>query len=198
MDDKALFPGDRIVLSGSMDCLGNWDAMIELSPSPTSPAIWSVTVDMPLNMMDSYLSGLFEYKYYIESARDGRISEGQQTGGYYQIDGRRETKMRRNLFHSFRPNYSHARFRGWSAPAPVLSIEEYVSYYIKRLNTHDVRSADFLSIFDDLMDCIPGGHRGVIEGMLNDYLSLPVRILSICNYADKFYIYYYCLGRTFR
>jgi hypothetical protein len=166
VDEKFLQPGDRVVLMGNLDCLGGWDRIIELNPDPFHPDVWSIAVEMPFCLADSSLTGIFHYKYFIESARDGRVAEGQ-----YE---RTETKMRRNLFHAFRPNYNISRFRGATFPSTAVTIEKFVSFCIGRLKRREITTQQMMTSFDEIMDCLPGGYRAMIEAIFNDFLAEPV------------------------
>ena len=182
VDEKFLQPGDRVVLMGNLDCLGGWDRAIELAPDPFYPDVWSVAVEMPFSLADSNLIGIFHYKYFIESARDGRVAEGQ-----YE---RTETKMRRNLFHSFRPNYNISRFRGATFPSTAITIEKFVTYCVGRLKRREITTQQMMASYDEIMDCLPGGYRAMIETIFNDFLGERVRnharfkLFSINPYFD--------------
>lgn len=158
-----MLPGDRVLMTGSLDCMGRWEQSIELTQSTINRNIWTVELEMPLNMSDTSLLGIFHYKYEIESARDGRISEGQFE--------RSETKMRKHFFHFFRPNYSHSRFRMLQPVSPVHTFEQFLSEILIKLKRNDFSLRKFMRMYMDLMECLPHVQRAVLEHYFNTFLE---------------------------
>lgn len=163
VDTKMLQAGDRIVLCGSLKCMGLWVDPVELEPSDIDGTLWSRSLEVPLNMADTSTAGIMHFKYEIESIRDGRILEGQ----YERI----ETRMRRSYFHIFRPNYTHQRFRGCAHPSNAIAAEKYIDERLVRLRRGDFTFMKFMETYKDIMECIPNIQRAVIEGLFNEFLD---------------------------
>jgi hypothetical protein len=78
--------------------------------------------------------------------------------------------MRHSYFHTFRPNFTHPRFRGAAMP-PAAALERFVAERLVRLRRGDLPPRAFLEAYRDLNECIPAGQRVVIEKLFNNFLD---------------------------
>lgn len=145
--------------------MGMWAAPVEMRQSDIDRTLWLCTLDVPLNMADSSMAGIMHYKYEIVSLNEGRISEGPTE--------RTETKMKRNYFHTFRPNYSHTRFRGSTHILKEVAVEKFIAELLAQLRQRDMTFMWYMDSYRDLMDCIPNVQRGTVENAFDDFLGLP-------------------------
>ena len=143
--------------------MGKWVEPVEMEPSDLDGSLWSVSFETPLNMADTSMMGIMHYKYEIQTLEGERIPEGQ-----YE---RSETRMRKSFFHTFRPNFTHLRFRGIQHQPNATAIEKFVIERLTRVRRGDFTPRKFLESYGELMDCIPSGQRVLIENLFNDYLN---------------------------
>ena len=155
--------GERVVLSGSLECMGQWVQPVPLEQSDIDGSIWSCTLEVPLNMADTSMAGIMHYRYEIASPHEDRIAEGQYP--------RSETKIRRDFFHVFRPNYD-ARFRGLKQLSNTAAVERFLKERFTRLRRGDLGLMKFMGSFRDMIECIPNVNRGDVEIAFNQNLDV--------------------------
>ena len=102
VDPRALEQNDHVCIRGNLDVFGAWGPGIVMTPEVGNSCIWSAEVTMPFTMLEACPSGMFQFKYTIESGRgNDPIWEGQTN--------RSEKTLMDNFYHTFRSDYTSQR-----------------------------------------------------------------------------------------
>lgn len=163
IDPRAVMEGDRVVIVGNLAEMSAWGEGIEMIPDPFNPMVFSVTIDMPFDMRDSNTYGMFQFRFDIISPTEGVISEGQ--------NARMESRMRRQFYYNFRPNYRFNRFKGLSPLGSKQMFETFLQTELDHLRTSQITVTEFLPRYSDIVGCTSGCYRGYAEDVFDDFIK---------------------------
>jgi hypothetical protein len=99
--------GERVAMRINCHGLGNMEDGIHMTQSASNPAIWTVTLQLPMEFNETCCTGIFQVNYTIEDSAVYHMEFG----------GRRsEDTMVPNYYHVLKPHAADARYQGVSYP----------------------------------------------------------------------------------
>ena len=101
VDESILEEGDRVTLRGDLEELGDGGPGVPMVQAEDDPAVWSVEVELPIGMTETHYSGMFDYRFAIETASGATIEEGSI--------GKSAKAMYTHFYHNCRTNWREPR-----------------------------------------------------------------------------------------
>ena len=146
VDPRVLEDGDMVTLHGSVPVMGEWAEGVVGIPmirEESDPFIWSAEVELPFNMTESHITGMFEWKFVIVS---GNGADKCEEGG----KKRREKKMLSNFFGTFNAAKGNRRFKGWNDRGNKKDVVQYTHWLFGKLVEGSITPKVFVEMFDEL------------------------------------------------
>ena len=86
-----------MTLRGDLEELGSGGPGVPLAQSADDPTVWEAEVELPIGMTETHFSGMFDYRFAIETADGAVIEEGS-------LD-KSAKEMFAHFYHNCRTNY---------------------------------------------------------------------------------------------
>jgi len=146
-----LLDGDQVCIRGSLPQLGEWNASLPLVQDQDNPSVWTAEVVLPFEPNEACKTGIFEYKYAIESApaTGGLMQEGRYN--------RRVNVCRPHYYATFWPDKNAQRFKGYQKIENIEAFSAFVQTEFTGLMQGRFPAREFMT----RLACINSGFYGV-------------------------------------
>ena len=163
LDDSILEPGDQVTLRGDLDELGSGGPGVPMAQSADDPAVFEVEVELPIGMTETHFSGMFDYRFAIETPDGVVIEEGSIP--------KSAKEMYAHFYHNCRTNYREPRLKQSNILANDEAFDRLMRREILQLQSGAIGARECLLRVQGIVQGIPGVVRSDVEDLFDQLLK---------------------------
>ena len=155
--------GDQVTLRGNLEELGGGGPGVPMVRSEDDPSVWSVEVELPIGMTETHFTGMFDYRFAIETARGAVIEEGAVA--------KSAKAMYTHFYHNCRTNYHQPRLKQSNMIANDDAFVRLMRREILQLDIGAISLRDCLLRVQGIKEGLVGVVRSDVEELFDQLLK---------------------------
>jgi hypothetical protein len=168
IDRMWTLPTDRIMVTTTVGPVDPTITRLPLQPMEQDALlegdIWRGRTMLPIPISTIHSGGVFSFQCTIVDASGREIEE--------VVAGTKPETMSRRVYHSFRPDYTHERFRGKYSSLGTAALTEFLAVELGRLLRGETDVEGFMTSFVEIDSALSYTRRAQVEELMDRLLKL--------------------------